>query len=170
MRRGGLGRLVQHLGITLVILELAHIPLPAPECHHRKASAQSAESASSRGTAANLPASPDRADVDAIVWHWTTLEPLGDGDDAGLATSEVEGDRACSVASGDPHKCPCLASQTRARSHHLVRGHWSKGITKILEGNPHFVGLADAGDSGFHASPDDGDHAPRAAMLQRWRC
>jgi hypothetical protein len=155
MRRG-LTRLVQHLGITLVILELAHVPLPAPESHAHKHRAHPNEACTNHGS--------------PLHWRWAALDPdeADDEDALDLAAVRIAATRTdcCGHAKVD---CDVVATP-RIRAHHqYVRGH-SKGLHKSFAGRSTFVGLADTRAAGFHPLANDTSRAPRAAMLQRWRC
>ncbi len=156
MRRGSLTRLVQHLGITLVILELAHVPLPAPESHAHRHLVRRDEACANH-------ASP-------LHWRWAALDPDEDDDDEALGLAAVQLGEARPDCCGHA-KVDCdVAATPRVRSHHqFVRGH-SKGLHKSFAGRSTFVGLADTRAAGFHPLGNDASRAPRAAMLQRWRC
>ena len=168
MRRGGLTRLVQQLGITLVILELAHVPLPAPEYRPRAAGACSNPDHASRprlGAGADADAADDPS---ALHWRWAPLVDDRDEDDDEVALAKA----------GDDHPGGCeactaecsVAPQHRSRvHHHFVRGH-SKGLTKVFAAGSTFVGHADVRRAGLRPAAIGLDRAPRAAMLQRWRC
>ncbi len=156
MKRRGLTRLVQHLGIALVILELAHVPLPAPESHAR------------RHPTGLGPVCTNR--VSALHWRWAALDPDEDDDDEAMGLAATQIGKAWPDCCGHA-KVDCdVASTPRVRSHHqFVRGH-SKGLHKSFAGRSTFVGLADTRAAGFHPLANDQSRAPRAAMLQRWRC
>ncbi|HEY2156890.1 MAG TPA: hypothetical protein VGH33_14760 [Isosphaeraceae bacterium] len=156
MRRGGLTRLVQQLGITFVILELAHVPLPAPESHAHKHRSRPDEVCTNHGA--------------PLHWRWAALDPEEADDEDALDLAAVQLAKAHSDCCGRP-KVDCdVAATPRVRSHHhFVRGH-SKGLHKSFAGRSTFVGLADTRAAGFHPLGNDTSRAPRAAMLQRWRC
>lgn len=157
MRRGGLTRLVQHLGIILVILELSHVPLPAPAHVLRSAG----------GRAADACVNPDHA---PLHWRWAPLldDPEEEGDEDEVAILRADGDEpgGCQAAA---HAC-AVATPGRARlHHHFVRGH-SKGLPKVFADRSAFLARADDRDAGPRPAAIDVSRAPRAAMLQRWRC
>ncbi len=155
MRRGSLTRLVQHLGITLVILELAHVPLPAPESHAHRHPGRTDETCANHGS--------------PLHWRWAALDPDEADDEEALDLAAGQLDKRPDCCGRPKVDCD-VAATPRVRPHHqYVRGH-SKGLHKSFAGRSTFVGLADTRAAGFHPLTNDASRAPRAAMLQRWRC
>ncbi len=171
MRRGGMTRLVQHLGIILVILELAHVPLPAPEYRPLGRRVRADEVCSNPDHSRRGQPDPGAEDDGpGLCWRWAPLvDESEDGDDEDELTAiQAAGDHpgGCEVGT---HDC-AVATAHRARLHrHFVRGH-SKGALKVFAVRSTFVGLADARHCGLRPAADDLARAPLAAMLQRWRC
>jgi hypothetical protein len=156
MRRGSLTRLVQQLGIALVILELAHVPLPAPESHAHKHPGRPDEGCASHGS--------------PLHWRWAALDPEEADDEEALDLAAVQIGKGRADCCGHAGVDCDLAATPRVRPHHqYVRGH-SKGLHKSFAGRSTFVGLADTRVAGFHPLGNGTSRAPRAEMLQRWRC
>lgn len=150
MARGGSTRLAYRLGVILMILELAHVPLPFPE--HRSAAPE---------------CSPCPAP--GIEWHWVASTPGAIDEDDEIEVAATCDDGTCPGVC-DPGRCPHMVAPHRARMHHFVRGHSSKGLGKVFAERSTFLGLVDGVAKGPHTATNDLAHKPRAAMLQRWLC
>ena len=169
MRRGGLTRLVQQLGVTLVILELAHVPLPAPEYRLLRPGERSAEVCSNPDHLPRIRAEAEAPDAQpALHWRWAPLvdDPEGDEDEVAVAQAGDDHPGACEVGTPDCSVAPTPRSRVH---HHFVRGH-SKGLHKVFADRSTFVGHADERHAGLRPAAIGLDRAPLAAMLQRWRC
>lgn len=165
MIRGVASRLGYRLGVILMILELAHVPLPFPEhrlplCEDRPGGACSTRS----GPESRPSDGADRG----IEWHWVASTPGAIDDDDEIEVVGAREDE--SDPADDAVRCPHMVAPHRARLHHFVRGHSSKGLGKIFAERSTFVGLVDVEAKGLHPATNDLAHMPRAAMLQRWIC
>src|SRR5579871_6840099 len=113
MVRGRLTRLGHWLGVILMILQLAHVPLPFPE--HRSAAPACQDRPGAACSARPCPV----ADA-GLEWHWfaTTPGAVSDDDDeieVAAAPADESDDEDDSVL------CPHLVAPHRARLHHFVR-------------------------------------------------
>src|SRR5207245_600394 len=93
MRRSGMTRLVHRLGVAVLILELAHVPLPLP--------AYAPPSPGDRSVGSGTDRDRTACDLESCLqWRWAPIEPTADADDeeAALALAD-DGPCGCQLSS-----------------------------------------------------------------------
>jgi hypothetical protein len=179
MLRGGVKRLDQRLGIGLLILSLAHVPLPMPGFHAAGRRGESSGSFATgyqqgRGYRAARPSD----EGSELYWHWVAVdEDLldqeiddDDGPDEDLVlVPERAKDASCGA--NETGFSPHLASAHRVRMHlHLLRPAKSKRVWQGFADPSVSARLTDARVDSTPTGVESPARTPDESMLQRWRC
>jgi hypothetical protein len=166
MRRIGLIRLVQRLGIGFLILVLANVPLPVPEFRPiRQVDRKGAVSSLHDRLIDWRPdeSSSDAGDL-AIHWRWA---PLGFGPvDAWGQDSGQEDVLGCELPD-DPDLVPAI--RTGFHFGLFRRSQDSAEWLSVADASRH-ASLSNSASLGGNFASTFPGRAPRDAMLQRWRC
>jgi hypothetical protein len=178
MLRGGGKRLDHRLGIGLLILSLAHVPLPMPGFHaagRRGESSGSFASGYQQGRGYRTAHASDEGPE--LRWHWVAVdedlldqELDDDGPDEDLVLV-LERAKDASCGANETGFGPHLASAHRVRMHlHLLRPAKSKRSWQSFADPSVSARLTNARAESTSPAVNCPARTPDESMLQRWRC